>query len=273
MVRGTRRPRLSQEDTAARLLAAAVQQVNATGLTVSIGHLSFEAVIEAADVSRTAAYRRWPNKEQFLADLVRELARAATPQEVVQDASWGLITTMVLTDAGDLADPDRRRGLVVELIRRAADRDFQVMYASSEWRTYLALNATFASFGDAEVQAALAAAQRRFIEGIVAGWSHLASLFGFRLRPGPIGYDALAAMVSASVRGMLLMALADPEIASRRVIADPLGTGPAEWSLAALSCAGIAAAFVEPDPDFNWDADAAQALQAALASAPSGQRH
>ena len=268
----TRRARLSQDATAARMLAAAVQQVNTTGLTVGLGHLSFEAVIEQADVSRTAAYRRWPTKEQFLADLVRELARAVTPQEVVRDASWSLITDLVLADAGDLADPERRLGLVTELVRRAADRDFQVMYASPEWRTYLALNATFASFGDAEVQTALGVAQRRFIDGIVAGWSQLAALFGFRLRPGPVGYDALAAMVSASVRGLLLMALADPEIATRRVIADPAGTGSAEWSLAALSCAGIAATFVEPDPDFVWDADAAQALRAAMASAASEQR-
>ncbi len=82
------------------MLAAAVDQVNAAGLTVSLDHLSFEAVIDAADVSRTAAYRRWPNKELFLTDLVRELARARRRGRWCENASWGLITGLVLADAG-----------------------------------------------------------------------------------------------------------------------------------------------------------------------------
>ena len=101
-----RRPRISQQQTEARMLAAAVDQINAAGLTVSLDHLSFEAVISAADVSRTAAYRQWPNKELFLNDLVRELARAATPRAVVENASWGLISGLVLADA----DAPRRPG-------------------------------------------------------------------------------------------------------------------------------------------------------------------
>ncbi len=196
------------------MLAAAVDQINAAGLTVSLDHLSFEAVISAADVSRTAAYRKWPSKELFLNDLVRELARAATPRAVVENASWGLISGLVLADAERLADPAERWSLGVELMRQAADGDFAVMHASAEWRTYLALNATFLSITDpalrAEVQAALAAAQQRFVDGIAAGWQLLAGLLGFRLRAGVTSFDTLAAMISASVRGLVLMALADP---------------------------------------------------------------
>ncbi|HEY3339253.1 MAG TPA: hypothetical protein VGK18_12170 [Propionicimonas sp.] len=265
-----RRRRISQQQTQERMLAAAVGQVNAAGLTVSLDHLSFEAVIAEADVSRTAAYRAWPNKELFLNDLVRELARAATPRAVVENASWGLISGLVLADAAHLADPDERWRLGVELMRQAADGDFAVMHASAEWRTYLALNATFLSITDpalrAEVQVALAAAQQRFVDGIAAGWQLLAGLLGFRLRAGVTSFDTLAAMVSASVRGLVLMALADPAIASDRIEADPFGGGTAAWSLAALGCASIAAGFLEPDPDVVWDAARTAALRAAMAA-------
>ncbi len=265
-----RRPRISQQQTEERMLAAAVDQINAAGLTVSLDHLSFEAVIADADVSRTAAYRKWPNKELFLNDLVRELARAATPRAVVENASWGLITGLVRADAERLADPNERWSLGVELMRQAADGDFAVMHASAEWRTYLALNATFLSITDpvlrAEVQAALAAAQQRFVDGIAAGWQLLAGLLGFRLRAGVTSFDTLAAMISASARGLVLMALADPAIASDRLEADPFGGGTAPWSLAALGCASIAAGFLEPDPDVVWDKSRAAALRSAMAA-------
>ena len=35
------------------------------------------SVIRDADVSRSSAYRRWPYKDLFFSDLLRELAKAA----------------------------------------------------------------------------------------------------------------------------------------------------------------------------------------------------
>ena len=59
------------------MLRAAVAMVHHAGLTVSLDHISFEDVIRDADVSRSAAYRRWPYKDLFFGDLVEELARKA----------------------------------------------------------------------------------------------------------------------------------------------------------------------------------------------------
>jgi hypothetical protein len=56
------------------MLKAAVAMVNRTGLTVSLDHISFEDVIRDADVSCSAVYRRWPYKDLFFSDLVKELA-------------------------------------------------------------------------------------------------------------------------------------------------------------------------------------------------------
>ncbi len=59
------------------MLAAAVTMATAHGLTVSLDHIRLDEVIEAADVARTSAYRRWPYKDLVIADLLVELASAS----------------------------------------------------------------------------------------------------------------------------------------------------------------------------------------------------
>ena len=79
--------RLSDQETEKRMLHAAMAMVNRTGLTVSLDHLSFEDIIRDADVARSAVYRRWPYKDLFFSDLVKELAKSATPTGVVRKSS------------------------------------------------------------------------------------------------------------------------------------------------------------------------------------------
>jgi len=261
----SRRPRLPPQQTARRVLDVAVEAVNETGLTVSLEHLSFEDAIRRADVSRTAAYRLWPRKELFLHDLVRELARADAPMAVARSASLLHVPALLRPELARLADPAQRWAVVADLIRRGTELDFQQMFDSTAWRTYLALSATFLSLEDgtlrSEVQAGLAAAQQRLVDRQAESWERLASLLGFRLRPElGAGFDTLAALLAASTRGVIIMALSDPGLASRRVQADPFGTGVASWSLVSLSYAMIATGLLEPDPDAVWDAARAEAF-------------
>jgi AcrR family transcriptional regulator len=259
--------RLSDRETERRMLRAAVAMVHRTGLTVSLDHISFEDVIRDADVSRSAVYRRWPYKDLFFSDLVRELARDATPPAIVAD-EIALIRQVVTERLDWLGDVERRHRLVIELFRQLAWLDFRALYGSPQWRTYLALHATFMSLADGElrdeVQAILAQSERDHMARVAQAWTQLAVLFGYRLRPGAT-FGALATLLSATMRGLVIMALSMPELAGEHAVPNPFGTDD-DWSLAAVGLASTATAFLEPDPSVEWDDERLAAVRAAIDS-------
>jgi AcrR family transcriptional regulator len=240
------------------MLEAAVAVVNRTGMTVSFDHIRLEDLIREADVSRSTVYRRWPYKDLFVSDLVKAVARQVwgTPAEI-EDEIGGMCRVAAL-HADKLTTPEGRHQLLSEVIRYAAQLDFDRVYQSPTWRTYLALHATVASLPPGElrddVQATLRRSQQEFVDELAAAWETLAQMSGYRLRRGGTGFETLATLLSATLRGLIIMATSTPELASERVQADPFGTGEiAEWCLAGVGIASIAASFLEPDPDIQWD--------------------
>jgi AcrR family transcriptional regulator len=262
--------RLSDQETEQRMLRAAVAMVSRTGLTVSLDHISFEDIIRDAGVSRSAVYRRWPYKDLFFSDLVQQLAKDATP--TIVDDELALIRQIAASRPDWLETPELRYRLLLELLRQLSLLDFQTMLGSPGWRTYLALHATFMSLADGElrdqVQAALARSEQAHNARIARAWQQLTALFGYRLRPGSgITFEALATLLSATLRGLVVMALSWPDIAEQRVEASPFGApAQAEWSLPALGLAGLASGFLEPDPAVEWDAGRLAAVRRGLAT-------
>ena len=96
---------------------------------MSLDHISLEDVIRDAGVSRSAVYRRWPYKDLFFSDLVKELAKDATP--TIADGELALIRRIVAEHQDRLETPELRHGLVVELFRQLALLDFQALYGSA----------------------------------------------------------------------------------------------------------------------------------------------
>ena len=256
---GRRRRRLSDAETERRMLRAAVAMVNRTGLTVSLDHIGLEDVIREADVSRSAVYRRWPYKDLFISDLVRQLATNATPTIVADEVA--MIRQIAAGHLDWLGTPELRHALVMELLRQLPLLDFQTLYSSAGWRTYLALHATFMSLADGELRdevgAALAQSEREHRARVAQAWEQLTGLLGYRLRPeAGVTFDIVATLLDAAIRGLVIMALPTPGIAAHRVRAWPAGAvASAEWSLPALGMAGLAAAFLEPDPAVEWDSE------------------
>jgi AcrR family transcriptional regulator len=275
---GRRGRRLSDTETERRMLAAAVAMVHRTGLTVSLDHISFEDIIRDADVSRSAVYRHWPYKDLFFSDLVTELAKDATPAAIM-DAELDLIRQVVAERPGWLEAPELRRGLIAELFRRLSLLDFQTLYSSPQWRTYLALHATFLSIADGglrdRVQAALAQSERERMARVISAWRTLAELFGYRLRPefGESALEAMVVLLSATLRGLVMLALSMPSIAGQRCEASPFdATATEQWSLPALGMASIAVAFLEPDPAVDWNAERVASVTERLLSLAPPER-
>ncbi|NNN13427.1 MAG: TetR/AcrR family transcriptional regulator [Acidimicrobiaceae bacterium] len=253
-----RRPqRLSGQATTDRMLKTAVAMLGNSGLAVSLEHVSLEEVIREAGVSRSAVYRRWPHKDLFFRDVVIELAKNATPEITYEEV--GLLRQVVSEHEEWLRTPEGRTGLVAELIRKLVLLDFDTLCQSTAWRTYLTLNAAFLSISDDQtrdqVGAALTESELIHIATVASAWAMMTSLFGFRMRLSiDASFTTLASMLDASLRGMVLAALSDPTIVTRRVFAKPLGAiEEANWSLPALNCVTIAWGMLEPDPDVVWD--------------------
>ena len=98
-------------------------------------------------------------------------------------------------------------------------------------------------------------------------------MFGYRLRAETGGtFEDLAALLDATMRGLVITALSVPDQAERGTQASPFGAAAeAEWSLPSLGLASIASAFLESDPDVQWDADRIAEVTQALTSLGDGE--
>ena len=169
-----------------------------------------------------------PTKEMFFNDLLKELAKAARPAAVAGFAHTVPLMRKSLSTIWMVGQRAEGRGdLVRELIRQGALNDFETHVRIMQWRTVPRARFTFLSVADDDLrrslQVALADLDRDFIARIARGWSQLAGLFGYRLRAELDATFETVATASATLRGLVIMALSTPDIASRRLQARPLG--------------------------------------------------
>ncbi|GAA4548128.1 TetR/AcrR family transcriptional regulator [Amycolatopsis samaneae] len=267
-----RRRRLSDEETGQRMLQAATAMVTETGLTVSLDHISLEDVIRDAGVSRSAAYRRWPYKDLFFSDLLKELAKGTSPEIGANPEALAAIGRVLLDRLDWIETPERRLAVAAEALRHGALDEFEIFHRSTQWRTYFALHATFLSLPDGdlrdEVQSALATSEKTLIAGIATAYRQVTTLLGLRPRPElDASYETVATLATATIRGLILMAPANPGIAETRFRANPFGAPEAaEWSQPALGIAGVVLTFLEPDPEVVWDEKRAATVRELLIS-------
>lgn len=290
-----RRQRLSDAETADRMLAAAKAMVVGGGLTVSLEHLSFEDVIRDAGVARSAVYRRWPYKDLFWADVLVELASGVAPTLRANREAIAAVSRTLLSWADRLHQPGARLAAAADALRQGALREFETFDSSAQWRTYFAVNATFFSLPDGDlrerVRRALQRAEGTFIAELAASYQSVSELLGLRIKPHTgLDFPAVAVLAMGLIRGLVLMAPGNPQLADQRwtpaagaagVRADgadgadgsEAGEPGALWSLPAVGLAAVTVDQLEVDPEVSWDAASSARLAKALTSsswAPNG---
>ena len=134
-----------------RVLNTALSQITEHGMTVSLEHLSLEEIIRASGVSRASAYRIWPNKQRFLADVLVSAVRA-TRLEVDSQAEVAQLTALLDANPSFATDAQVRRDVIVEGLRISIQADFERIASSPQWATYLSLNATCRGLADSSLR-------------------------------------------------------------------------------------------------------------------------
>lgn len=242
------------------LVQTAVGQIRRHGLTVGLDHISLEQVIKQSSISRATAYRHWPSKLEFLAEVLVTTVKT-TRLEGESEEDMDDLVQLLGERMPELRTAQGRRDLVVEAFRRATDADFRRILASPDWRTYLALHATCQGLpaGDLreEVSAALAETEARFTAHRAQVYARLPQLLGYRLVPPlqpPEGFMIMADAAGAMMTGLVTSALSRSGARgqTRRLRAHG-SSREADWSRESLHLVGVLLAHIEPDPDVEWD--------------------
>jgi len=242
------------------MLAAALSIVESQGLTVSLDHLSLENVISRADVSRSSAYRRWPYKDLFLADLLVAVARHTE----LSVEPPGLIDELNALIAGaDVGESHARRDLLIEALRLSSGSEFERIWSSPRWRTYVALSATVTGLPPGPIREAASAAvldaESRFVSRRARVYRSLAAMIGYRISGGldpDTGFELMSSTSGAVMTGYVVKALVDRDLATTtRPLAAFGSSKTADWSVPMYGLTAVVDAFLEPDPDADWSAE------------------
>src|SRR5690606_9252746 len=157
-----------------------------------------------------------------------------------------------------LRRPHLLPALIAPVCRPRALTALETFRHSIERRTYLALHATLLSLPDGDlpqqVHELLSNSEQEQIAGLAGFFEQVSILVGCRLRQGMGSFADVARLITAAIRGMVVMAPANPALSTHRVHANPFGAPKAAaWSQPALAMASIVTAFLEPDPAVEFD--------------------
>jgi AcrR family transcriptional regulator len=276
-----RRIRVSPEEVRERMLQAALELTEELGaLTVTLD-LGMEDVIRRADVPRSAAYRLWPYRGDFIDDVIAKLASDdGLGLAIAEERSLGEAARELTDRANELASPEGRRALTLDLVRRFVRQNVHELGSAPGWNTYVALIAG-ANFMPEKRTAQRVAIElqrndRAFLRRMQDYYEGVGKLLGLRPRAS-LTWRHFAIAAAAGLEGLVLRrSMIDPakdvareklvdeddwtldEFINAPIMATPSGSDVAEeWYLPALTFLAVLDAFTEDDPDWSPDGLAA----------------
>lgn len=255
------RRRMSAAEVRTAMLETAVKAVTTAGLTVSLDHISMDAIVLEAGVARSAAYRVWPQRAEFIRDLLLAVARSPS----VAHSAFSPETLRAGLSAlrpwrGRLTSVEARRSALVEACRLGVLQNFETLAEDRAWQTEIALRATILSFpadDREELQNTLDDSIAVYVQVMAQFYETVGKGLGYEMAPGR-DYFYLAQSGSAIVEGILLRGAVLPDpirpenaALAERFEADPFGTGTAEWNAAGIAFTGNLLALTRPSDDYD----------------------
>lgn len=244
------------DDVRSRVLRSATRHVETVGLSLGIDAAVIEKLSAEAGISARQFAKTWPSTDAFLTDLFCELANQA---QIDRADTQTLLTTWQYlgTRVDDLRSVDGRRRVLIDLIRTVMEYNFDVVTASSKWRTYAALSTTILSWpeGDARTRVldALRASELAFVETMESFYRNLLPTIGYRLKPVfRNDYQTFVVAAASVIEGLGVVRASVPALVESHFDI-PAENGTETWSVAALAFMGVLDAFFELDPDFVAD--------------------
>lgn len=248
------RSQSADDETRVHFLESAINHVEHEGLSLGLGDHALQSIADRAEVPLERFQQLWVSPDEFLSDLCFELARQA---EIDRADTQTLITTWqyISTRADELHTMFGRRNVLIDVIRTAAEYNFNVVTASPKWRTYAALSVSILSWPDGErrnrVLGALRSSELAFVETMENFYHNVLPTLGYRLRPA-FGGDLQPFVVASAavVEGLGIVRPTVPHLVETHFEL-PSEHGAESWSVAALAFMSVIDAFFEPDPGFN----------------------
>ncbi|MEJ6490118.1 hypothetical protein PQI23_10320 [Leucobacter sp. USCH14] len=256
------RSRPAIDDVRTKVLLAGVKHVETAGLSLGVSQPVIDRICVDAGVSAKQFVQVWPTADAFMADLFCELANQA---QIDRADTETLLTTWQYLSmrTEDLRTPSGRRSVLIDIIRTAAEYNFEVVTASSKWRTYAALSTTIMSWPDEAARArildALQASELSFVETMENFYRNVLPTVGYRLKPMfHNDYQPFVVAAASVIEGLGIVRATVPALVEAHFSGHAAGVddGSREsaqeetWSVSALAFMGVVDAFIEPDPDF-----------------------
>ncbi|MCI9888746.1 hypothetical protein JT358_09775 [Micrococcales bacterium 31B] len=273
--RKVRLGRLGDEETTRRMLKVGVERVRSEGVRYSFDRLNFEALIAEAQVSRSAVYRKWPTRNHFYADLLRDLSQQEHKSTAAfENSSHAYVGELFLARGADLATPAGRRGLLVEIGRLGAQHELELLFGSSTLTVFEVLGATLQGLPEraqlrVDLESQLASIESRFVERMSIFYRAMLSSTGWQIRADipEIEVHHLVDIGVAAVAGFGLSSVLHHHQADASFTGDPFVTGhDANWSHASVHYLGAILSLLEPNPqhDHDWSPEFIEAHLAAF---------
>lgn len=234
--------RRSAEEVRALMIETGSAMVLRDGVVLDMANLSFEEVIRASGAPRTTAYRLWPQRVDFLVELLDSLFGVDGSREPVSGFDEGtlILVEQVLHQMRDqMLTPEGRSVVLREITRQGLARNLTAVTDSIPWRAYRSAIAvvTSGAFADDEehvLREGLRRIEERFLDRMAGVFSQLADAFQRRFISGVTPRD-LAVVTASIVEGIVERRhLLDPQLGDVRPVSIS-GAPTQDWNLAAIA--------------------------------------